>query len=235
MRFEPPLTEARLLRRYKRFLADVEFPDGRWLTVHCPNTGSMLGCADPGMRVWLSRAGNPARKYAWTWEQVEALPGVPVGIHTGRSNALVQEAMESGLIRELTGYADLRGEVKAGEGFRVDFLLSGRGRPDCYLEVKNVTAAVEDGVALFPDAVSERASRHLKELMVRVRQGRRAVLCFCVQRDDVREVRPADGIDPVYGCTLREALHVGVEVLAYAARVSPVEAALHRPVHVRIP
>src|SRR5690242_9241179 len=102
----------------------------------------MLGCADPGMRIWLSRAANPARKYAWTWEQVEALPGVPVGIHTGRSNALVREAIEGGVIQELTGYASLRGEVVAGEGFRVDFLLAGhRSRPDCYLEVKNVTAA----------------------------------------------------------------------------------------------
>src|SRR5690242_10104952 len=125
MRFDPPFTEARLLRRYKRFLADVEFPDGRRLTVHCPNTGSMLGCADPGMRIWLSQALNPKRKYAWTWEQVEALPGVVVGIHTGSTNALVREAVGTGLIRELAGYASLRGEVMAGEGFRVDFLLTG--------------------------------------------------------------------------------------------------------------
>ena len=236
MHFEPPLTEARLLRRYKRFLADVEFLDGSRTTVHCPNTGSMLGCADPGMRVWLSRASNPARKYAWTWEQVEALPGVPVGIHTGRSNALVREAIETGVIRELAGYAALRGEVVAGEGFRVDFLLSGhRSRSDCYLEVKNVTAAVTDGVALFPDAVSERASRHLRELMAKVREGRRAMLCFCVQRDDVTEVRPADAIDPEYGRTLREALAVGVEVMAYVARMNPAEAALYRSVPIRLP
>ncbi len=235
MRFEPPLTEARLRRRYKRFLADVEFPGGQRTTVHCPNTGSMLGCADPGMRIWLSRAANPARKYAWTWEQVEALPGVPVGIHTGRSNALVREAIETGLMRELTGYASIKGEVMAGEGFRVDFLLSGqRSRPDCYLEVKNVTAAVTDGVALFPDAVSERASRHLRELMAKVRDGDRAMLCFCVQRDDVTEVRPADDIDPEYGRTLREALAAGVEAAAYVARVSPAEAVLHRSVPVRL-
>src|SRR5215469_1076980 len=167
MRFEPPFTEARLLRRYKRFLADVELPDGRRETVHCPNTGSMLGCAGPGMRVWLSRSDNPARKYAWTWEQVEALPGLRVGIHTGRTNALVREGVQSGLIRELSGYARLQAEVMAGEGFRVDFFLSSEGKPDCYLEVKNVTAAVEGRVALFPDAVSERASRHLRELMTR--------------------------------------------------------------------
>lgn len=236
MRFDPPFTEVRLLKRYQRFLADVQFPDGQRLTVHCPNTGSMLGCAEPGMRVWLSRASNPKRKYAWTWEQVEALPGVPVGIHTGRTNSLVREAIEADLMRELTGYPGLKGEVRAGAGFRVDFLLSGHCKwPDCYLEVKNVTAAVRDGIALFPDAVSERASRHLRELMERVKAGQRAALCFCVQRDDVFEVRPADAIDPVYGRTLREAEAAGVELIAYAARVSPAETALYRSVPVCIP
>jgi sugar fermentation stimulation protein A len=236
MRFEPALQEVRLERRYKRFLADVTFPDGRSLTVHCPNTGAMLGCADPGMRVWLSRAANPARKYAWTWELVEAQPGVLVGIHTGRTNALVREAVLAGVIPETKGYGEMKGEVMAGEGFRVDFLLSGHAtQPDCYLEVKNVTAAVQDGIALFPDAVSERASRHLRELITKVRKGERGMLCFCVQRDDVREVRPADAIDPVYGRTLREAVAAGVEVLAYVARMSAAEAALYRPVPVRLP
>lgn len=235
MHFEPALEEVRLERRYKRFLADVVFPDGRRLTVHCPNTGSMLGCAEPGMRVWLSRAANPARKYAWTWELVEALPGVLVGIHTGRTNALVREAILTGVIPQTQGYGELKGEVIAGEGFRVDFLLAGHTtRPNCYLEVKNVTAAVQDGIALFPDAVSERASRHLRELMVKVRSGQRAMLCFCVQRDDVQEVRPADAIDPVYGRTLREAVAAGVEVLAYVARMSPADATLYRPVPVRL-
>jgi sugar fermentation stimulation protein A len=236
MRFEPPLQEARLERRYKRFLADVAFPDGRRLTVHCPNTGGMLGCADPGMRVWLSRATNQARKYAWTWELVEALPGVLVGIHTGRTNSLVREAIGSGVIAEASGYRALQGEVMAGEGFRVDFLLSGHAtHPDCYLEVKNVTAAVQEGIALFPDAVSERASRHLRELMAKVRAGRRGLLCFCVQRNDVSEVRPADAIDPVYGRTLREAMAAGVEVVAYGARMSAEEAVLYRPIPVRLP
>jgi len=224
------------LRRYKRFLADVELPGQGRLTVHCPNTGSMLGCAEPGMRIWLSRASNPARKYAWTWELVEARLGVRVGIHTGRSNRLVQEALEAGLIHELPGYRRLQGEVRVQPGFRVDFLLSGhRRRPDCYLEVKNVTAAVEDGIALFPDAVSERASRHLRELMARVRKGQRAMLCFCVQREDVAEVRPADAIDPDYGKTLRRALKAGVEVCAYGARVTPEEVALYRPLGVCLP
>src|SRR5579859_5021478 len=123
MRFDPPLQAAHLERRYKRFLADVVRSDGERLTVHCPNTGSMLGCADPGMRVWLSRASNPKRKYAWTWELVEALPGVLVGIHTGRTNGLVREGIETGVLTDLQGYASLQAEVVAGEGFRVDFLL----------------------------------------------------------------------------------------------------------------
>ncbi len=236
MRFDPPLIPARLIRRYKRFLADVELPDGQRTTVHCPNTGGMLGCAEPGMRIRLSRAANLERKYPLTWELVEALPRVWVGIHTGRTNGLVREAIETGVIQELQGYAALKGEVNLGEGFRVDFMLSGRpGKPECCLEVKNVTAAVQDGVALFPDAVSERASRHLRELMAQVAAGSRAMLCFCVQRDDVTEVRPADTIDPVYGETLRRALASGVEVAAYAARVSPEEVCLYRRVPVVLP
>src|SRR5579859_3765834 len=236
MRFTPPLIPARLLRRYKRFLADAELEDGRRTTVHCPNTGGMLGCADPGMAVYLSRASNPERKYPLTWELVEALPGIWVGIHTGRTNALVREAIEGGVIPELQGYGTLKPEVTLGQGFRVDFLLSGApGQPACYLEVKNVTAAVQDRVALFPDAVSERASRHLRELMEQVRAHERAMLCFCVQRDDVAEVRPADAIDPVYGRTLREARDAGVELAAYAARVSPDEVRLYRRMPVVIP
>lgn len=236
MRFDPPLQRARLLRRYKRFLADVEFPDGTRATVHCPNTGAMLGCANAGARIYVSRSSNPARKYPLTWEMVEALPRVWVGIHTGRTNALVREGLEDGVLRELAGYRHVQGEVTLGKGFRVDFQLRGHGnRPDCCLEVKNVTAAVEDGVAFFPDAVSERATRHLRELMVQVACGQRAVLCFCVQRDDVFEVRPADAIDPVYGATLRTALDAGVEVMAYVARVAPDEVRLYRRVPVVTP
>lgn len=187
------------------------------------------------MRIWLSRAANPERKYAWTWELVEARPGVIVGIHTGRTNSLVREALHRGVIAELKGYAEIQAEVKAGDGFRVDFVLRGRASdPDCFLEVKNVTAAVQEGVALFPDAVSERASRHLRELMQKVAAGKRAMLCFCVQRDDVSEVRPADEIDAEYGRTLRAALGAGVEVCAYVARVNAQEATLYRSVPVNI-
>ncbi len=218
----PPLLEGRLLRRYQRFLADVELNDGSAVTAHCPNTGSMLGCAEPGSRVWLSSSKNPKRKYPLTWELVEVASGVLVGINTARSNDLVREALEDGTITELAGYPSLRREIPFGsEASRADLLLGGGGRRPCFVEVKNVTAAVSGGVALFPDAVTARGTKHLRELAGVVADGSRAVLCFSVQRQDVTEVRPADAIDPLYGRTLREALAAGVEILAYKAQVTP--------------
>ena len=230
----PSLLEGRLVRRYQRFLADVETAGGL-VTAHCPNTGSMLGCKDAGMRVWLSPAANPARKLAWTWELVETAPGVIVGVHTGRSNALVREAIDAGAVPELTGYPTLRPERKYGEGSRIDLLLQAPGRPDCYVEVKNVTAAVEGGVGYFPDAVTARGAKHLRELAAMVAAGHRAVLVFCVQRGDVAEVRPADRIDPAYGRALRDALAAGVEVLALGATVTPQAIALTRRLAVTVP
>lgn len=223
MKFAQSLIEGHLLKRYKRFLADVELPDGI-VTAHCPNTGSMLGCAEPGSRVWLSRAANENRKYPFTWEIVEVNGGTPVGINTARSNRLVEEAVAVGIIGELAGYSTIRREVRYGEErSRIDFLLEKKRGQDCYVEVKNVTAAVEDSIALFPDAVSSRGTRHLREMMAMVQAGHRAVLVFCVQRGDVSEVRPADAIDPEYGRTLRLALSRGVEAIAYRAVVSPSE------------
>lgn len=234
MRFEAPLIEGRLLRRYQRFLADVETADGR-VVAHCPNTGSLLGCQAPGSRVWLSRSRNPARKLAYTWELVEA-DGVRVGIHTGRSNRLVEEALAAGVVGELEGYRLERREVRyEGSSSRADLLLSCARGGLAYVEVKNVTAAVGGGIALFPDAVSSRGTRHLHEMMHVVSRGHRAVLVFCVQRSDVDEVRPADAIDPIYGRTLREALAAGVEAVAYRARVSPEEIVLVEPVPVVCP
>jgi len=234
VKWPSPLAEGRLIRRYQRFLADVDL-GGSMVTAHCPNTGSMLGCADPGSRVWLSRAVNPARKLPWTWEIVEA-GGTLVGIHTGRANTLVREAIESSAIPELAGYKTLRAEVRYGrESSRADFLLSGGRRKPCYVEVKNVTAAVRRGVALFPDAVSERGTRHLREMMAMVRAGHRALLVFCVQRGDVTEVRPADEIDPEYGRTLRRAMESGVEVVALRARVGVREIRLQVPIPVTCP
>ena len=233
MEFKESLIEATLLRRYKRFLADVRLSNGEVITVHTANTGSMLGCAAAGSRVWLSRSANTARKYPCSWEISETAAGVLVGVNTALPNALVREAIEAGVISELQGYRSLRGEVPFGkEGSRVDWLLTGEGeRSACYVEVKNVTAAVAD-TAIFPDAVSARGAKHLRELMGVVAAGQRGVLCFCVQRGDVAAVRPADEIDAVYGETLREALRSGVEVIAYQAEVTTAGIALRRPLPV---
>ncbi len=232
-----PLIPAVLERRYKRFLADVALEDGRRVTCHCPNTGSMMGCRDPGSRIWLSHSDRPGRKYALTWELVELDGGVMVGIHTGRANALVREAVEAGGVPALAGYRRVKPEVRlADTGTRFDFLLADHPRePDCYLEVKNVTAAVEQGVALFPDAVSSRGRRHLDHLADVVREGTRAALVFCVQRDDVTEVRPADEIDPAYGRALREAMAAGVEIYALGATVGVDAITLERPLPVICP
>jgi len=232
MQFTQPLTRARPVRRYKRFLADVVCDDGTETTVHCPNTGAMLGCDVPDSVVWLSCSQNAKRKYPLTWEIVETCTGVSVGINTNRSNRLVREAIEAGVVVELAGYPSIQAEVTLGSGrSRIDFFLSGgQALKDCYLEVKNVTAAVQDGIAIFPDAVSARGTKHLRELIGLVESGFRAVLCFCVQRDDVAEVRPAEAIDPTYASTLREAVAAGVELIAYRAKVGPEGIALYRRV-----
>jgi sugar fermentation stimulation protein A len=211
--------EGVLIRRYKRFLADVELPDGSIVTAHTPNTGSMKGLCDPGLRVWLRDTGNGNRKYPLSWELVEAGTEVLVGINTIMANSLVCEAIEGGLIGELQGYTSIRKEVRYGkEQSRIDLLLEGSSG-GCYVEVKNVTLA-EDGVALFPDAVTARGVKHLRELAHVAAEGHRAVIFFCVQRGDVQRVHPADGIDPLYGETLRQVVRQGVEALAYAARVT---------------
>nr|WP_274519793.1 DNA/RNA nuclease SfsA [Halorhodospira sp. M38] len=215
--FEQGLTEARLVRRYRRFLADVEDAGGRQWTVHCPNTGSMLGCTEPGSRVWLSHSARPGRKYAHTWELVELPGSIVVGVHTGRANALVGEALDAGLLPGLSAYATRRREVRVPDApMRADWLLEDHpgGEPPCFVEVKNVTAAVEHGRALFPDAVTERGRRHLEVLADWVRGGGRAALIFCVQRSDALEVRPAESIDPRYVEALREAAAAGVDLRA---------------------
>ena len=227
MKFSSPLIPATLIRRYKRFLADVILETGQQVTVHTPNTGTMLGCAEPGSRVWLQDSGNPARKYPLGWELSTAQVGTLIGVNTHLANQLVQEGIETGTIVELQGYASLRREVRYGdEGSRIDLLLQHAARPACYVEVKNVTLLRDAGVAAFPDAVSQRGSKHLRELTGLVRQGYRAVLLFCVQRADAEKVEPARDIDPVYADTLADAVDQGVEVLAYWADVSPTEVTL---------
>lgn len=240
MKFVDPLAAAVLVRRYKRFLADVQLPSSEVITVHCPNTGSMLGCQAPGSRVWISKSDNAKRKYAYSWELVETAPGILVGIHTGRANELIREAIQSGVIESLQGYASLGSEVRYGqENSRVDFCLEQGERPDVFVEVKSVTAiasTADDGkiVAIFPDAVSERASKHVRELMQVVQEGKRAVLCFCVQREDALAVRPAWEIDPHYAALLDQAQKLGVEVIAYKAKVTTEAIQIETPIPVLV-
>jgi sugar fermentation stimulation protein A len=230
LEFNPPLIEGFLLRRYKRFLADIRLKNGKTVTAHCPNTGSMTGLANPGSRVYLSPADpDKNRRLPYTWEIVEVGGETLVGIHTGLTNRLVVEAIQSGVVKELQGYKTIRTEVPYGrEASRIDLLLEGKkNAPACYVEVKNATTA-RGKVVLFPDAVSSRGTKHLRELMYAVDRGYRAVVFFCVQRADVRRVEPADRIDPLYGKTLRLAIQSGVEGLAYQARVLPGSITLRR-------
>lgn len=225
MKMPQPSYNGVLLRRYKRFLADVQLADGSTVTVHCPNSGSMMGCAQPGSPVLLSRSNNPTRKYPFTWELVK-VGATWVGINTGRPNSLVHEAIREGAVPELAGYDTIRPEIRYGKNSRIDLLLSGPAAP-CYVEVKNVTL-VEGETALFPDAVTERGQKHLQELMQVVRDGARGVIFFVVQREDASCVVPADRIDPEYGRLLRKAVQQGVEGLAYQANVNPEEIRLVR-------
>jgi sugar fermentation stimulation protein A len=217
MKLHPALARGQLVRRYKRFLADIEVPEGT-LTVHCPNTGAMSGCSDPGLEVWYSTSGTPGRKYPHTLEVVCTSRG-RVGVNTAKANALVAEALAGGRIVELLGYRQLTAEVRIpGSRGRFDFLLEGpAGR--CWLEVKSLTLCSDGGRGAFPDAVSERALRHVQDLEERVRQGDRAVLLFCTQHTGVRYVTTADEIHPAYGAALRVAAANGVEVLAYRCSI----------------
>lgn len=230
MFFPRPLIPVKLLQRYKRFLADVELTTGEVITVHCPNSGSMKGCSDPGSLAYISRSDNAGRKHAHTLELVQS-NGHWAGVNTMLPNPLVREAIENGTIVELAGYDHIRGEVKISANSRIDFVLEGK-KGTAVVEVKNVTLVGAENIALFPDAVTERGRKHLFELMEVVRQGHRGVILFTVQREDAVSVSPADSIDPEYGQTLRDALAAGVEALAYQAYVSPAEIRLVRPLPV---
>lgn len=235
MKITAPCLEGRLIKRYKRFLADIQLTDGRVLTVHTPNTGSMLGCSDPGSRVWVYKSHNPKRKYAYSWELVEDLQGNFIGIHTGRVNSLVTEAIQQNVVSELTGYPNIEQEKKFPDSStRFDLFLSGHATlPDCFVEIKNVTAKSGNN-AIFPDAVTERGRKHLLVLQEALEQGYRAVMFYCVQREDVKAFAPARQIDEKYAHALHEAQQHGVEILAYKAKMGVKEITLNKAIPVKL-
>ena len=222
MQFDPVLEEGRLVKRYKRFFADIECSDGSIVTAHCANTGSMLNCMADGARVWFSRNDDPKRKLKATWELVETPHGRIACINTGRANRLIEEALQAGVITELAGFTQLRREVKYGEeNSRADFCLMFDQR-QVFVEVKSVTLGFADtDIAAFPDAVSTRGAKHLRELTALAEMGQRAVLIYCVNLSGITAVRAAQEIDPEYAAALAEAKTAGVEVLAYGTQITP--------------
>lgn len=221
MKYPEPLIKACLIKRYKRFLADVVLQDGTQITIHTANTGSMMGCAVPKSAIWISNSHNPKRKYLYSWEISTANDASSdnknlIGINTLLANKLVKEAIEKDFVAEFVDVKKIMTEVPYGaEKSRIDLLLTQNNGQKCYIEVKNVTASFVPGIAAFPDAVTTRGTKHLRELELMVQQGHRGIILFCVQREDIHTVRAAHEIDPVYAETLAEVAEKGVEVLAY--------------------
>ncbi len=221
MKFTPPLQPATLIKRYKRFLADVVTPQGETFTLHCANTGAMTGCATPGDTVWYSTSDNAKRKYAHSWELTHTQQGDWICVNTMRANGLVREAIEQNRIPELSGYSKISGEVKYGsESSRIDLLLQAENRVNCYIEVKSVTL-LQHNRGYFPDAVTLRGQKHLRELQNMAADGQRAVLFFAVLHTGITQVAPAHHIDAHYAELLAQVQQSGVEVVCYGADVSP--------------
>jgi len=215
-----------LIARYKRFMADVQLRNGHVVTAHCPNSGSMKGCSEPGRTVWLSRSNNPTRRLRYTWEMIET-PSSLVGVNTSVPNKLVAHSIITGQIPELKGYESLYREVKCGLNSRLDLLLEKSSGQRCFIEVKNCTL-VQDKVAYFPDAVTSRGLKHLVELQQQVKTGNRGVIFFLIQRMDAKLFSPADHIDPAYGKELRAAFRNGVEIVAYDVSLDFVKITLNK-------
>lgn len=234
MEFPTPLIPATLIQRYKRFLADATLENGDEITAHCANPGAMLGLKDPGLRIWLEPNDDPKKKLKYAWRLAE-LPGEHwAGIDTAVPNRVVKEALLAKQIAEVAEYPNVKPEVKYGEKSRVDFLLTGEGMPDTYLEVKNVHLRRDGDWAEFPDSVTARGARHLDELATMVGQGHRAIMLYLVQRTDCARLRLAADIDPTYAAAAERAKAAGVEMIAYGTRISPQGVWLDQsiPVHI---
>jgi len=228
MKYPQSLIPATLLRRYKRFLADMAMEDGSPITVHCANPGSMLSLAVAGRRCWLSHHAGTTRKLEYSWELEDAPTGC-IGINTARANPVVAEALAAGAIPELAGWPVVRREVPDGDASRLDFHLSGGGSPDCWLEVKSVTMSRQPGLAEWPDAKSSRGARHLEALSRLAAGGAQATLLFLVQRPDCAAFRVAGDIDPAYAAAMTRVDRAKVRILAYDCAVSPQGIALRKP------
>ena len=234
MHFSSPLIRGTLIKRYKRFLADVTLDTGQTITAHCANPGAMTGLNMPGLPVWLSKSSDPKRKLAHSLELME-LPTGLVGINTAHPNRIVAEALAAGQIEPLAHYSNIRPEVKYADKSRVDFLLSGDGHPDCYLEVKNVHLVRKGPLAEFPDSVTARGARHLADLARMVAQGHRAVMLYLVQRTDCESFDLAHDIDPAYSAAFAAARIAGVEALVYDTVIKIDAITLGRPLPLAAP
>ena len=221
MQFSTPLIPARLIRRYKRFLADCRLEDGREVTAHCANPGSMMGLAIEGSKIWLEPNDDPKKKLKYGWRLVDHENGHFTGVDTSVPNRALKEAVEKREIAALSGYSVVRPEVKYGENSRIDFLLSGDGLRDAWVEVKSVTLSRQAGIAEFPDSVTARGAKHMAELAKMAEAGDRAIVLFLIQRTDCNHMVPAADIDPNYAKALGDAVAAGVEVIALSTRISP--------------
>lgn len=220
MQFKSSLITGTLIKRYKRFFADVELDDGTIVTAHCPNTGAMTGCAEPGFTVWLTSNNDPKRKLKYSWEVAINSSGQFIGINTHNANKLVEEALIQRNIPEFAGWPQVKREVKYGqEKSKIDFLLTGEEQQQCYVEVKSVTL-LQDGIGMFPDTQTQRGQKHLRELITIVQQGHTAAILFCVQHTGIEQVKVAEALDPIYAELMSQALAAGVKVLAYGCQFS---------------